>query len=631
MTYTPASPFLQQLRDRITLEESAPEQLDLRFQHSPADNHRIPFSGIPFSERGSRILLFRRASQLYIRLAERWSKWVEEVGDYRHRAPTIDDFVFTDASGAPLDFTLTAYPHALCFVTRLGDYWLAFADEETLYFKLPAGPSGVSFRVYAMHGRADRRGGEFKGDPEHRTTHRNIAYTTNARVVSNDIIADKNGYLRVNLRMNATAESALLVNITPRLGFNRGIVRADQVLRDAETRWHEWFAAAPAMSEAYAEQYYYAWWILGMGLLSPRFYLTREAMMPSAIHYIGVWQWDAFFHVLAYQHVDQKLAENQLRVVLDHQREDGMIPDAVHDEGVVHRWKLPGIEGEADVTKPPLIGWAALKLYATSGNRDFLDEIYEPLCRWNRWWFDKNDDDHDGIAQYNHGFSSGLDDSPLWDEGMPVESPELNTYLVMQMDALAQIANILGLADDAAQWRVQAGDLAQKIIAHFWDEEAGVFWATRDHKPIRVLTPFNLYPLLTGRMPRAINDRLVVHLTNPNEFWTGYPIPTVARNDPKCDPNKMWRGPTWVNINYLFVEGLTRAGYPDLARELRDRTLKLLMRHNDIYEYYNPDTGDPPPHAASVFGWSSAVFVDLAIEASRNQDLKRFEKPFGSL
>ncbi len=617
MTLIPSSPFLQQLRGRITLEESAPAELDPRFQRAAEDNQRIPFSGIPFSERGSRILVFRRASKLYIRLAERWTKWVEEVGDYRHRAPVIDDFVLTDARGAPLDFTLDAYPHALVLATRLGEFWLAFADEETLYLKLPAARCGVSFRVYATRGRADRRGGEFKGDPEHRTMPRNIAYTTNARIVANEITSDASGYLRVNLQVEATTESAFLLNITPRLGFNRSVARADEILRAAETRWHAWFATAPEIGEAYVDQYYYAWWILGMGLLSPRFYLTREAMLPSAIHYVGVWQWDAFFHAVAYRRVDRKLAEDQLRVVLDHQREDGMIPDAVHDEGVVHRWKLPGSAGEADVTKPPLIGWAVLKLYATSGNRDFLDEIYEPLCRWNRWWFEKNDDDRDGIAQYNHGFSSGLDDSPLWDEGVPVESPELNSYLLMQMDALAQIAEILGLAEDAAMWRARAEELAQKMIAHFWDEDAGVFWATRDHKPIRVLTPFNLYPLLTGRMPRAISDRLVAHLTNPHEFWTPYPIPTVARNDPKCDPNKMWRGPTWVNINYLFVEGLQRAGYPDLARELRDKTLALLMRHNDIYEYYHPDTGDPPPHAASVFGWSSAVFVDLAIQASK--------------
>lgn len=617
MTFQPTSSFLQLLQNRITLEEYAPEILDPRFQRSPDDNHRIPFSGIPFSERGSRILVFRRASKLYIRLAERWGKWVEEVGDYRHRPPIIDDFVLTDVNGAPLDFELTSYPHALVLTTRIGEFYLVFADEETLYLQLPAARCGITFRAYATDGRTDRRGGEFKGDPEHRRTHRNIAYTTNARIVANTITNDANGYQRVNLQLEATTDSAFLLNITPRLGFNRSCARTDEILRDAEARWHSWFAAAPNVAEEYAAQYYYAWWILRMGLLSPRFYLTREAMMPSAIHYIGVWQWDAFFHALAYRHVHRKLAEDQLRVVLDHQRDDGMIPDAVHDEGVVLRWQLPGGGGEADVTKPPLIAWAALKLYATWGNRDFLDEIYEPLCRWNRWWFEQNDDDHDGIVQYNHGFSSGLDDSPLWDEGMPVESPELNTYLVMQMDALARIAEILDLRDDATMWHTRADELAQKLIAHFWDADAGVFWAMRDHKPIRVLTPFNLYPLLTGRMPRTINERLVAHLTHPNEFWTRYPIPTVARNDPKCEPDKMWRGPTWANINYLFIEGLQRAGYADLARELRNKTLELLMRHNDIYEYYHPDTGNPPPHAASVFGWSSAAFVDLAIQASK--------------
>jgi glycogen debranching enzyme len=616
MNYTPNSPFLQKLRGRITLQEV--NGSDPRFGSS-TNAPGVPISGIPFSERGSRLLVFRNQAGLYIRLAERWAKWEEEVGDYRHRGPVIQDLVFTDAEGAPLDFTLTAYPHALWIETRCGEFWITFFDAETLYFKLPCARGGISFRVYAAQGRADRRGGEFKGDPEHQRTHRNVAYTTNARIVSNEIAPDTAGYARVRLQVQATADAGLILNITPRLGFNRSLPRGEDVLRAAEQRWHAWFAAAPTVDAPYATQYYYAWWILRMGLLSPRFFLTREAMAPSVIHYVGVWQWDAFFHALAYRYVDPQLAEDQLRVMLDHQREDGMIPDAVYDEGVVMRWKLSGTGREVDITKPPLIAWAALKLYASHGRRDFLDEIYEPLCRWNAWWFEKNDDDRDGIVQYGHPFSAGTDDSPLWDDGMPVESPDINTYLVMQMDALARMAEILGLNDDAAQWRGRADTLTQKMIAHFWDEHAGVFWAMRDHQRVRALTPFNLFPLLTGRLPRALADRVVAHLRAADEFWTAYPLPTVAKRDPKYDPNQMWRGPTWVNVNYLFIEGLARGGYLDLARALRDKTLELLMRHSDIYEYYNPETGNPPPRAASVFGWSSAVFVDLAIKASRGE------------
>ncbi len=75
------------------------------------------------------------------------------------------------------------------------------------------------------------------------------------------------------------------------------------------------------------------------------------------------------------------------------------------------------------------------------------------------------------------------------------------------------------------------------------------------------LTPFNLFPLITGRMPQAIADRLVQHLTDPTEFWTSYPVPSVALNDPKFNPLQMWRGPTWANINYLLIDGLFRSGY----------------------------------------------------------------------
>ncbi|MCI0477302.1 MAG: hypothetical protein L0Y55_13720 [Anaerolineales bacterium] len=363
-------------------------------------------------------------------------------------------------------------------------------------------------------------------------------------------------------------------------------------------------------------------WILRAGLLSSRFFLTREAMMPSMVHYVGVWAWDAFFHALAYRYVDQTLAENQIRILLDHQRADGMLPDAVHDEGVILNWQFSSKDGalyEAEVTKPPLVAWTALKLYEHNGDRDFLEEVYEPIVRWNRWWFEKNDDDRDGIAQYNHPNSSGLDDSPLWDFGMPVESPDLNTYLVMQQDALARIAEILGLKQDAREWHLKANALAARMVEHFWDERAGVFWATHNHEPIRVLTPFNLYPLLSGHLDLAKRKRLLDHLFNPDEFWLEHPIPTVAKNDPQYDPNQMWRGPTWVNINYLFIEGLARNGYPEQARALRDKTLQLLMRQRDIYEYYNPETGAAPPRAASVFGWSSAVFVDLAIKASRGE------------
>jgi glycogen debranching enzyme len=306
--------------------------------------------------------------------------------------------------------------------------------------------------------------------------------------------------------------------------------------------------------------------------------------------------------------------------MLAYQLPDGMLPDAVYDEGIVTEINHPI---HAEVTKPPIVAWAALKLHETAPDLGFLQEIYIPLVRWNAWWFSMNDDDVDGLAQYNHPYSSGLDNNPLWDFGMPVESPDLNTYLCVQMGSLALMAEALGLEVEGRMWRRRASSIVRRMIEDFWDEEAGVFRALHDEKPIPVITPFNLYPIWTGQLPDAIRNRLLEHLRNPDEFWGDLVIPSVARNDPTYDPDAMWRGPIWININYFFVEALHQIGEHELAQELREKTLQLVMRHASIYEYYNADTGDPSPNAANIFGWSAAVFIDLALQATAAKEAQK--------
>jgi len=94
-------------------------------------------------------------------------------------------------------------------------------------------------------------------------------------------------------------------------------------------------------------------------------------------------------------------------------------------------------------------------------------------------------------------------------------------------------------------------------------------------------------------------------------------LPSVARNDPKFDPDCMWRGPVWANINYFFVEALQQVNEHDLAQDIRTKTLEMIMRNDGMYEYYNAETGKPGSKAAPAFGWTAAVFIDLAIQASQ--------------
>ena len=100
----------------------------------------------------------------------------------------------------------------------------------------------------------------------------------------------------------------------------------------------------------------------------------------------------------------------------------------------------------------------------------------------------------------------------------PVTAPDLDTYLCLQQEALANIAQVLGEKEQAAQWRERAGRMAARLVDRLWDPDAGYFWALRQGRRIDVRTPFNLVPLITGRMPPEILSRLVEHVTDERQF-----------------------------------------------------------------------------------------------------------------
>ena len=571
-------------------------------------NH-IDITKVPFSDRGSRLLVYRQpaSSQLYIKLAERLTGLVSNLEAYLRRPPFIRSLGFIDEDQNWLEFEIETNPHILKFNTRIGMFSLVFHDKRTLSFGIPPEKkAGIRFHVSPQFWQETSKGGVFKAV-------RNLAYASNGEMVINNIDPDKGGFT-VEYLVKADEDCAINISIGENLDPVQEVTPFSISARDAETRWQNWFNDVPPVYERYSKTYAYAWWIMANNLISPHGKVTHEAMMPSKINYVGLWLWDSAIHALAFRHLDPELARNQIRSMLDCQLPDGMLPDAVYDEGVVYEIEHPI---RAEVTKPPILAWAALKLHETDPDLSFLQEIYVPLVRWNAWWFSMNDDDADGLVQYNHPYSSGLDDNPLWDYGMPVESPDLNTYLCVQMGSLAVMAEKLGMEVEGAMWRRRASSIVRRMIEDFWDEQAGVFRTLHENNPVPVITPFNLYPLWTGQLPQKIRDRLIAHLTDPHEFWGEYAIPSVARNDPHYDPETMWRGPVWVNINYFFIEALDQIGRQDLADELRNKTLELIMSQPSIFEYYNAETGQPPSSAADIFGWTAAVFIDLAIRASQ--------------
>lgn len=571
-------------------------------------HNKIDIRCEPFSDIGSRLLVFQKVgtSELLIKLAERLTGIEPGLEKYLFRPPFIQDFYFCDEYGNKLSFEVNTSPDSLSFETSIGLFQLVFQDSETILIGTPENKTvGFHFVVNNSYRKLNASGVEVKNI-------KNFAYRTNTEIIQNEIKPVWNG-LKIDLLVKSTVDQSIAIRISSQDELSIDLHSFKKILSAARNRWKTIFESLPIVNSKYQEKYLFAWWVLLNNIVSPKGFLTRYTVMPSKAYYVGAWLWDNALHAIALRNLDSKLAQDQIKLMLDYQLPDGMLPDAVYDEGIVTEIDHPFT---ARVTKPPIMAWAVRKLYDRNPDQEFIKHVYPYFVRESEWWFGQSDQNANGLAEYLHPYSSGLDDNPLWDGGMPVESPDINTYLYLQMENLAWMAEVLDKLEEASSWRLRAEALLDRMIACMWDEDKGLFQATHANQPVDVVTPFNLYPLWTGKLPDHMLERIIDHLTSTELFWGKYAIPSVAKNDPKFDPNKMWRGPIWANINYFFIEALNESNRQLLANELREKTLDLINDTPGINEYYNPITGSPAEQAAPVFSWTAAVFIELAIQAT---------------
>jgi glycogen debranching enzyme len=434
-----------------------------------------------------------------------------------------------------------------------------------------------------------------------------------------------------------------LAPLDPALRFGIGVDRAVEVsastghtgaAASAAAAWAEWFAKCPVVRDDLQEMTAFCWWVLGANIVSlPRLGEVR-AIVPSKIGYVGLWQWDAYFIAVGLRHGDPALAREQLDLAFRYPTPAGQLPDVVHEEGVLassddlppadrDRLRRAGSQiadpgAPVPLTKPPLSAWALRKVLdaepLTDETRAWARAQLDVIRRSQDWWFAASDLDHDGMPEYGHPYSSGLDDSPIFDGPLPTTAPDLGAYLVLQDLELARFGEEFDF--DPAVHVARAERTLAKLM-ELWDASSRSFRARAAGVPVSSDAITGLMPLLTGRLPSDVVDALVAALDDPQRYGTPWGLPTVAAGDPDFSPTRMWRGPVWVNTNTLVAEGLAASGRADRAAALIEQTAALVQHAGGPHEYFNPLTGEKAPTATTAFGWSAALFVDLAVRLSR--------------
>ncbi len=189
-----------------------------------------------------------------------------------------------------------------------------------------------------------------------------------------------------------------------------------------------------------------------------------------------------------------------------------------------------------------------------------------------------------------------------------VEDLSFNCIFIRANQHLREIAKFLNkeLPDELLKSMTKT----EKALEQLWDPYSGQYYSRNfvTHNLLKEPTIATLLPLYAGTISKTKADQLVRLLENQHVFGAHFPVPSVPINSPWFRHHTYWQGPTWVNTNWLVIDGLRRMGYEDHAVALTESTLDM-VKQAGCYEYFSPVDGSPA--GAPNFSWTAALTIDL--------------------
>ena len=350
-------------------------------------------------------------------------------------------------------------------------------------------------------------------------------------------------------------------------------------------------------------------------------YIHHDYLIPAG-YYTQMWDWDGFFiglHWLNQNAKEASLLRDWVVSFASSADAGGYVAGCITPNG-----------------PRPLFGKFAMKPFLAQGAALAANQLndYEwirPLwpamqrilayrkqtqfdAKWNLWFWD-------------NAMQSGADNNPALSndpkDPSSILAVDASVWAMREYQAMAVIARHLGEPALAVEYDHEAAATRRAILAHLWRSNEAIFLNRRRDTGAWMpsIAWSSFVPLAFGLLPQAEGQRMIrQHLLNPAEMRSTYGFRSLARSDPAynnqaiINPYSNWRGPIWINANYLDWLALRRYGFNAEAKWLAGSLATIL--HNDIahwgsmHEDYDADTGlGLAPTPAQSPGGKFAGFV----------------------
>lgn len=356
----------------------------------------------------------------------------------------------------------------------------------------------------------------------------------------------------------------------------------------------------------------------------PGGYLKHKYIVPGSVYNDCLWDWDSWLTNLALRKIGtgadlEEYEKGCILNFLENTDDDGKTPIFI-----TPIQKYPDFdESENQNIHKPCLAQHALFVCRQNGGFEWLRDYFDRFEK-HLGFYEQNCKHESGLYYWLNDNAIGVDNDPctFYRPDKSSASVYLNCMMYKELEAVAVIAEELGFDDKKTRYSHMADSLKAAVREHMWDERNGFYYSVDIN-----LLPVDPSSQLHSGCPRHWNNviqridvwsgfmamwagiatpeqaqRMVEeNYKNERTFNAPYGIRTLSKlekmykiiksGNPSC-----WLGPIWGISNYMTFEGLCNYGFRDEAKELAQKTVRLLgedvKKCGEFHEYYHPETGE---------------------------------------
>jgi glycogen debranching enzyme len=323
------------------------------------------------------------------------------------------------------------------------------------------------------------------------------------------------------------------------------------------------------------------------------------------------------------------------------------------------------------ISQPPVLATAIKSMLESAKDLELAKEkvssLFNKLVDYHLWWYNDRDPQNTGLVVTYHPWESGMDNSPAWDDALqavpcvdweytrrdtshvdPSQRPhksEYDRFLYLvdffkrhdfnsqyifdncpyKMNDLGIIAILhratkdllilsdkFGLQDERTAYLAKRVKMTEQAISSLWCDTTQYFYCRNvlTGDLAKVKTSAGLLCVYAGLTTKTQTESL----NNTAQQWIEASQFSVASTHPSetCyEPQRYWRGPIWLHINWMIAVGFAESNYIKTANHIKQDTLDLVLT-SGYYEYFNPETG--AGCGGKDFSWTAAIALHWLLD-----------------